>query len=40
MKGRSIPEVPDSFYEPILTWVDEYFKETNQETVFEFRLEY
>ena len=40
MKGRSIPEDPDSFYEPILSWLDEYFKETGQETVLEFRLEY
>lgn len=40
MKGRSIPEVPDNFYEPVLSWLDEYFKETEQETVLEFRLEY
>ena len=40
MKGRSIPEDPDSFYEPILSWLDEYFKETGQETILEFRLEY
>jgi hypothetical protein len=40
MKGRSIPEDPDSFYETILSWLDEYFKGTEQETVLEFRLEY
>ncbi len=40
MKGRSIPEDPESFFGPILTWLDEYFKETKQETVLEFRLEY
>jgi hypothetical protein len=40
MKGRSIPEDPDSFYDPILTWLDEYFKETKLESVLEFRLEY
>lgn len=40
MKGRSIPEDPESFFYPILTWLDEYFKETEQESVLEFRLEY
>ncbi len=40
MKGRSIPEDPESFFQPILTWLDEYFKETEQESVLEFRLEY
>ncbi len=40
MKGRSIPEDPEKFYEPILTWLGEYFKETTDETVLEFRLEY
>ena len=40
MKGRSIPEDPESFYDPILTWLDKYFKETEQESVLEFRLEY
>jgi hypothetical protein len=40
MKGRSIPEDPESFYGPILTWLDEYFKETEQESILEFRLEY
>jgi len=40
MKGRSIPENPESFYDPILTWLEEYFKETEKESVLEFRLEY
>ena len=40
MKGRSIPEDPESFFGPILTWLDEYFKETEKESVLEFRLEY
>ena len=40
MKGRSIPENPESFYEPILTWLEEYFRETEKESVLEFRLEY
>jgi hypothetical protein len=40
MKGRSIPEDPEKFYDPILTWLGEYFKDTRQETVLEFRLEY
>jgi len=40
IKGRSIPEDPESFYDPILTWLDEYFRETELESVLEFRLEY
>lgn len=40
MKGRSIPEDPEKFYDPILTWLNQYFRETRQETVLEFRLEY
>jgi hypothetical protein len=40
MKGRSIPEDPEKFYEPILDWLDEYFHNNQQETVLEFRLEY
>ena len=40
MKGRSIPEDPEKFYDPILTWLGEYFKETTDGTVLEFRLEY
>ncbi len=40
MKGRSIPENPESFYDPILTWLEEYFKETEKESVLEFRFEY
>ena len=40
MKGRSIPENPESFFDPILTWLEEYFKETEKESVLEFRLEY
>jgi hypothetical protein len=40
MKGRSIPENPERFFEPILSWMEQYFRETGQETVLEFRLEY
>ena len=40
MKGRSIPEDPEKFYEPILTWLDEYFKVREAETILEFRFEY
>ncbi len=38
--GRSIPEDPGEFYDRILAWLEEYFKETNQETELEFQLEY
>ncbi|MCK4853282.1 MAG: DUF1987 domain-containing protein [Bacteroidales bacterium] len=40
MQGRSIPEDPDKFYEKIMTWMEEYFDETSNETNLEFRLEY
>ena len=38
--GRSIPEDPEEFYDRILSWLEKYFKATNQETELEFRLEY
>ena len=38
--GRSIPEDPGEFYDRIFAWLEKYFKETDQETELEFRLEY
>ncbi len=38
--GRSIVEDPNKFYMPAYQWLEEYVKDPNPETVFEFDLEY
>lgn len=38
--GKSFPEESRSFYEPLFTWLNEYAKNPNEETLFEFNLEY
>lgn len=38
--GRSIPENSYQFYEPLLTWLDEYAKEPQENTVLSFQLDY
>lgn len=38
--GRSIVEDPNKFYMPVYEWLEEYVKDPNDETVFEFDLEY
>ena len=40
ISGRSLPEDVSMFYEPILSWIDEYSAAPNAETVFNFKLEY
>jgi hypothetical protein len=40
LKGRSIPEDPGEFYERVLQWLDEYFKQNTLDTELEFQLEY
>ncbi len=40
LSGRSLPEDVNQFYEPILSWIDKYSAEPNDETVFNFKLEY
>jgi hypothetical protein len=40
ISGRSLPEDVSSFYEPILKWLDEYSKNANQKSVFNFKLIY
>lgn len=37
---RSLPENAIEFYEPVIEWLDEYSKKPNDETVFDFKLEY
>lgn len=38
--GKSFPEEVKRFYNPIIYWLEEYIKEPNEESIFEFRLEY
>jgi hypothetical protein len=40
LEGRSIPENPESFYESIITWIHEYFKDPRTATKMEVKLEY
>ena len=40
LSGRSLPEDVTMFYQQILDWVDEYAKNPNEKTVFNFKLEY
>ena len=40
IKGKSFPEESRSFYAPIQDWMEEYEKEPNAETRFEFKMEY
>jgi len=38
--GSSHPENPAKFFNPILTWVEEYAKKPNKETNISFKLDY
>ncbi len=40
ISGRSLPEDVASFYEPVLTWLDEYAQSPNKKTIFNFKLIY
>ena len=40
LSGRSLPEDVTKFYEPVLTWLDEYIKSPNKQTIFVFKLSY
>lgn len=40
LKGKSLPENVNSFYQPIIDWFSEYFKNPNSETVINFKLDY
>ena len=40
ISGRSLPEDVASFYEPVLTWLDEYAQNPNKKTIFNFKLIY
>ncbi len=38
--GRSIPENPEEFYSKLFNWVNEYFKNPQNETLVNVQLEY
>lgn len=40
ISGKSFPEESRSFYEPVFTWLEAYAKTPNEETLFEFKMEY
>ena len=40
IKGRSFPENPGDFYQPLLDWLDQYTNSPNPETKFAFRFTY
>ncbi len=40
ISGRSIPENSYQFYEPLLTWLDNYASAPQSETLLIFRLDY
>ncbi len=40
IKGRSLPEDSITFYTPVFSWVDEYVKDPNEETIVNLYLEY
>ena len=37
---KSLPENAIEFYRPVLEWLDEYSKNPNKDTIFQFKLEY
>lgn len=40
LSGRSLPEDVNLFYQAILDWIDGYAEDPNEETEFDFKLEY
>ena len=40
ISGRSLPEDVTAFYEPVLTWLEEYAQNPNPKTIFNFKLIY
>ena len=40
IEGRSIPENPGEFYDELIDWIKEYFKEPKELTTFDLNLEY
>ena len=40
ISGRSLPEDVNTFYEPVLSWIEEYSRNPLPKTVFDFKLTY
>jgi hypothetical protein len=40
ISGMSLPEDVNSFYEPVLKWMEEYARNPNHKTLFKFRFTY
>jgi hypothetical protein len=40
VSGRSLPEDVAAFYDPVLSWLDDYIENPNPKTEFNFKLEY
>lgn len=40
LSGRSLPEDVNSFFEPIINWIEAYREDALDQTVFDFKLEY
>lgn len=40
VSGCSLPEDTSSFFEPIVNWLNGYIQDPNEQTTFEFKLEY
>lgn len=40
IKGKSLPENVNVFYQPIIDWFTEYFKNPNPETIITIQLDY
>ena len=38
--GKSLPEDVNTFYKPVLSWIEEYTRNPAPKTVFNFRLAY
>jgi len=40
ISGKSFPEDSRVFYSPVFVWLEEYAQNPNEETIFEFKMEY
>lgn len=40
IKGKSLPENVNIFYQPIIDWFSDYFKNPNTETIIHVKLDY
>ena len=40
ISGRSLPEDVNTFYEPVMSWIEDYAKDPLDLTVFNFKLNY